>query len=107
MAKAPSISDAARIGQEIASKASQKPRKALQESEPISGVADYTTTSISLPEDLFDLLKAVSEHRARTKRGKPGPRVSVSAVIVDVLQRNRGHLEDEAGMERVMKLAKR
>lgn len=104
MAKAPSISDAARIGQEIASKASQKPRKAPQEAEPASG---NTTTSISLPEDLFDLLKTVSEHRARTKRGKPGPRVSVSAVIVDVLQRNRGHLEDEAGMERVMKLAKR
>ena len=50
------------------------------------------TTAISLPTSMWELLRRVAFNRAL----KQGGRASVSAVLVDLVERNRKELEKEA-----------
>jgi len=50
------------------------------------------TTAISLPTSMWELLRRVAFNRAL----KHGGRASVSAVLVDLVERNRKELEKEA-----------
>ncbi len=51
----------------------------------------YKTTGLHLPADLWELLNRVAFERARTKGG----RASVSALLVDMIERHRKELEKE------------
>jgi hypothetical protein len=51
----------------------------------------YKTTGVHLPADLWELLNRVAFERARTKGG----RASVSALLVEMIERNRRSLELE------------
>lgn len=51
----------------------------------------YKTTGVHLPADLWALLNRVAFERARTKGG----RASVSALLVDMIERHRKELEKE------------
>lgn len=53
----------------------------------------YKTTGVHLPADLWELLNRVAFERARTKGG----RASVSALLVEMIERNRRALELELG----------
>ena len=53
----------------------------------------YKTTGIHLPADLWELLNRVAFERARTKGG----RASVSALLVEIIEKNRKALELELG----------
>jgi hypothetical protein len=51
----------------------------------------YKTTGLHLPADLWELLNRVAFERARTKGG----RASVSALLVDMIEKHRKELEKE------------
>ena len=51
----------------------------------------YKTTGLHLPEELWVLLNRVAFERARTKGG----RASVSALLVEMIERHRKELEKE------------
>ncbi|HLK65050.1 MAG TPA: hypothetical protein VKU19_16520 [Bryobacteraceae bacterium] len=51
----------------------------------------YKTTGLHLPADLWALLNRVAFERARTKGG----RASVSALLVEMIERHRKELEKE------------
>src|SRR5260370_36960850 len=51
----------------------------------------YKTTGVHLPADLWELLNRVAFERARTRGG----RASVSALLVEMIERNRKALEAE------------
>jgi hypothetical protein len=53
----------------------------------------YKTTGVHLPSDLWELLNRVAFERARTRGG----RASVSALLVEMIDRNRKALELELG----------
>jgi hypothetical protein len=53
----------------------------------------YKTTGFHLPADLWELLNRVAFERARTKGG----RASVSALLVEMIEKNRKALELELG----------
>jgi hypothetical protein len=53
----------------------------------------FITTGVNLPADLWELLNRVAFERARTKGG----RASVSALLVEMIERNRKTLELELG----------
>lgn len=53
----------------------------------------YKTTGVHLPADLWALLNRVAFERARTKGG----RASVSALLVDMIEKHRKELELELG----------
>ena len=53
----------------------------------------YKTTGIHLPTDLWELLNRVAFERARTRGG----RASVSALLVEMIEKNRKALELELG----------
>ena len=53
----------------------------------------FRTTGVHLPADLWELLNRVAFERARTKGG----RASVSALLVEMIERNRKALELELG----------
>ena len=53
----------------------------------------YKTTGVHLPADLWELLNRVAFERARTRGG----RASVSALLVEMIERNRKALELELG----------
>ena len=53
----------------------------------------YKTTGVHLPADLWELLNRVAFERARTKGG----RASVSALLVEMIEKNRKALELELG----------
>ena len=53
----------------------------------------YKTTGVHLPKDLWELLNRVAFERARTRGG----RASVSALLVEMIERNRKALELELG----------
>ena len=53
----------------------------------------YKTTGVHLPADLWELLNRVAFERARTRGG----RASVSALLVQMIERNRKALELELG----------
>jgi hypothetical protein len=53
----------------------------------------YKTTGLHLPADLWELLNRVAFERARTKGG----RASVSALLVEMIEKNRTRLELELG----------
>lgn len=96
MAKTPSISDAARIGQEVANKASKASKPAKKAGKAAAEAkADIVVTSFSLPEDLLHLLQDVAIARARSGKQNPGRRMSVSAIVVDLVERHRDELEAE------------
>lgn len=87
----PGVLEGARIGQEASRKTSKRPAKA-----PVAPLErHYVATSITLPEDLLLFLQEVALRRARAKRenGIVGPRQSVSAIIVDMLERHRDEFD--------------
>ena len=51
----------------------------------------HRTTGINLPADMWELLHKVSFERAKKYGGRP----SVSALLVDLIQRHRKELEKE------------
>ena len=53
----------------------------------------FRTTGVHLPADLWELLNRVAFERARNKGG----RASVSALLVEMIERNRKALELELG----------
>ena len=53
----------------------------------------YKTTGVHLPADLWELLNRVDFEYARTKRS----RASVSALLVEMIERKRKPLELELG----------
>ena len=53
----------------------------------------YKTTGVHLPADLWELLNRVAFERARTRGG----RASVSALLVEMIEKNRKALELELG----------
>ena len=53
----------------------------------------YKTTGLHLPSDLWELLNRVAFERARTRGG----RASVSALLVEMIEKNRRALEVELG----------
>jgi hypothetical protein len=53
----------------------------------------FKTTGVHLPADLWELLNRVAFERARTKGG----RASVSALLVEMIERKRKALELELG----------
>jgi hypothetical protein len=53
----------------------------------------FKTTGIHLPADLWELLNRVAFERARIKGG----RASVSALLVEMIERNRKALQLELG----------
>jgi hypothetical protein len=57
----------------------------------------YKTTGLHLPADLWELLNRVAFQRARTKGG----RASVSALLVEMIEKNRNGLESELGKKKV------
>jgi len=65
--------------------------KRISSSEPQG--RPYKTTGLHLPVDLWELLNRVAFERARTKGG----RASVSALLVQMIEKNRKALELELG----------
>lgn len=53
----------------------------------------YKTTGVHLPADLWELLNRVAFERAKTRGG----RASVSALLVEMIEKNRKALELELG----------
>ena len=53
--------------------------------------SEYKTTGINLPVDIWELLNRVAFERAKTFGGRP----SVSALLVDLVQRHLKELEKE------------
>ena len=66
---------------------------AKQTSAPEPNKRPYKITGVHLPADLWELLNRVAFERARTKGG----RASVSALLVEMIERNRKALELELG----------
>jgi hypothetical protein len=56
-----------------------------------AGQPGYKTTGINLPLDIWELLNRVAFERAKKFGGRP----SVSALLVQLVQRNRKALEKE------------
>jgi hypothetical protein len=66
-------------------------KRAATKSPEARGAARGSTTAIHLPADLLELLRIVA-----VKRARGGGRPSVSAVIVELVERCRAELEAEA-----------
>lgn len=64
-------------------------RNAISELE----VRAYRTTGVHLPADLWELLNRVAFERAKLRGG----RASVSALVVEMIEKNRRALELELG----------
>lgn len=56
---------------------------------------EYLSTAIHLPKDLWVLLRNAAFRRAMKRGGRP----SVSALLVDLIERHRAELEKEASGE--------
>jgi hypothetical protein len=61
--------------------------------EPEEPERTYKTTGINLPSDIWELLNRCAFERAKKFGGRP----SVSALLVDLVQRHRKELEKELG----------
>jgi hypothetical protein len=61
--------------------------------EPKQRERPYKTTGVHLPADLWELLNRVAFERAKTRGG----RASVSALLVDMIEKHRKGLELELG----------
>jgi hypothetical protein len=59
--------------------------------EPEEPGPAYKTTGINLPSDIWELLNRCAFERAKKYGGRP----SVSALLVDLVQRHRKELERE------------
>ena len=59
--------------------------------EPEEPERTYKTTGINLPSDIWELLNRCAFERAKKFGGRP----SVSALLVDLVQRHRKELEKE------------
>ncbi len=70
-------------------------RKSIARWNNVASVSSrpFRTTGVHLPSDLWELLNRVAFERARTKGG----RASVSALLVEMIERNRRALELELG----------
>jgi hypothetical protein len=66
---------------------------AKQKAAPEPKERPYKTTGVHLPSDLWELLNRVAFERARTRGGH----ASVSALLVEMIERNRKALELELG----------
>ncbi len=54
---------------------------------------DYVTSAYRFPRELYNLLRAVSFRRAQERGGRP----SVSAILMELAERHRDELVEEAG----------
>ncbi len=72
----------------------RKPAKPKAAKEPAKSPASDVAvqTSINLPRDLFVALRMAAVARADQLGGRP----SVSAIVVEILQRHRGEIIQEA-----------
>jgi predicted CopG family antitoxin len=61
--------------------------------EPEEPERSHITSGINLPFDVYQLLNRVAFQRALKRGGRP----SVSALLVDLVQRHRKELEKELG----------
>jgi len=61
--------------------------------EPEEPERTYKTTGINLPADIWELLNRCAFERAKKYGGRP----SVSALLVELVQRHRRELEKELG----------
>jgi len=66
-------------------------RTASPKPEPDTQERTSKTTGINLPSDVWELLNRVAFQRALKRGGRP----SVSALLVDLVQRHRKELERE------------
>jgi hypothetical protein len=66
-------------------------RTASSKPEPDQPERSFKTTGINLPSDVWELLNRVAFERAKKYGGRP----SVSALLVDLVQRHRKELERE------------
>jgi hypothetical protein len=60
-------------------------------STPPAVEVNYKSTGVNLPSDIWELLHRVSFERAKSQGGRP----SVSALLVDLVQKHRKELEKE------------
>ena len=68
-----------------------KKTRPSKEPEPEEPERTYKTTGINLPSDIWELLNRCAFERAKKHGGRP----SVSALLVDLVQRHRKELEKE------------
>jgi hypothetical protein len=68
-------------------------KRPASKSQPDSQEPSYKTTGINLPSDIWELLNRCAFERAKKFGGRP----SVSALLVDLVQRHRKELEKELG----------
>ena len=61
------------------------------ESQSLEAERTHRTTGINLPADMWELLNRVAFERAKRQGGRP----SVSALLVELVQRHRKELERE------------
>ena len=66
-------------------------RTAASKPQADSQETTFKTTGINLPTDIWELLNRVAFERAKKYGGRP----SVSALLVDLVQRHRKELEKE------------
>lgn len=64
--------------------------------EPLP-IRTHRTTGINLPADIWELLNRVAFERSKRRGGRP----SVSALLVDLVERHRKELEKELEAGRV------
>ena len=67
--------------------------KRTSKSEPEQPERTHVTSGINLPVEIYELLNRVAFSRSLKNGGRP----SVSALLVDLVQRNRKELEKELG----------
>ena len=75
----------------MAKRLGRKPESRSSESRSPEAERTHLTTGINLPTDLWELLNRVAFERAKRQGGRP----SVSALLVDLVQRHRKELERE------------
>lgn len=69
----------------------KQPNRRRPSSEPVEKT--HRTTGINLPTDVWELLNRVAFERAKKFGGRP----SVSALLVELVERHRKELERELG----------
>lgn len=66
-------------------------RKSIEVKKAVEGKAETRTTGVNLPARTHELLKSLALYRSY----KTGERVSVSNILVDLVESNRERLEKE------------
>jgi hypothetical protein len=69
--------------------ASRRRKRPAPEPEKRGAPAEYITTAIHIPMEIWQLLRAAAFHKAQQRGG----RVSVSKLIAELVERHRSELE--------------